>query len=264
MEAVSDRSGVLARLRAGMPLRLRASGIHLAISAAIFAPALYLILVHWYPGFHFTVDGGWTGVNIMIAVDLVLGPLLTLIVFNPFKARRLIAFDLSCIGIAQAAALVWGFYAVHSQHPVAVSFHEDRFWPVLVEPLRIENTDPATVRALSGHRPALVYVAPPANDDEETRVAMQELVGGIAPHEDPFFFRRFVEHWPAVREKARPADALAKEDADFAAALPAFLAGRGGAAGDYLYFPYEGRYGACTLAFTREADLVGPVACKKY
>lgn len=251
-------------LRAGLPRRLRAVGIHLAISAVLFGAALYLILAHWYPGFHFLVDGGWQGVRIMIAVDFVLGPLLTLIVFNPFKARRLIVLDLSCIGIAQFSALVWGFYAVHSQRPVAVSFHDGTFYSVTAAPLKIEKTDPASVEALSDRRPALVYVAPPANDDEETRAAMQEIVGGVMPHEDPFFFRGFDEHWPEVSAQARDASEHGQQDAAFAAALPAFLADAGEPATAFRFFPYEGRYGSCTLAFTPAGALVEALGCEKF
>jgi hypothetical protein len=50
----------------------------------------------------------------------------------------------------------------------------------------------------------------------------------------------------------------------FAAALPAFLAGHGGQAGDYLYFPYEGHDGSCTLAFTPDGALVDAVGCERY
>lgn len=251
-------------LRAGLPRRLRAVGIHLAISAVFFGAALYLILAHWYPSFHFLVDGGWQGVRIMAAVDFVLGPLLTLIVFNPFKARRLIVLDLSCIGIAQFGALVWGFYAIHSQRPVAVSFHDGTFYSVTAEPLKIEETDPAALETLSDRRPPLVYVAPPGSEDETTRTAMQELVGMVMPHEDPFFFRQFDEHWPEVLARAQPAGDRSEQDAAFAAALPAFLAGTGQPATAFRFFPYEGRYGSCTLAFTPAGELAGALGCEKF
>lgn len=251
-------------LRQTLPARLRASGIHLAISATIFAATLYLILAHWFPGFHFTVDGGWQGVRIMAAVDLVLGPALTLIIFNPLKARKLIAFDLACIGLVQFAALAWGFYAIHSQRPVAVSFYEGGFWGVTAAPLVIEKYDVAQLAQLSDRHPALVFVAEPANDEEITRAGMRELMGGVAMHEDPFFFRRFADHWPTVRAQGVAAAARSKDSPAFAADLPRFLAGRGAQAADFRYFHYEGRYGGCTLAFTAAGELVDALGCEKY
>ena len=252
-------SGVV---RNTLPHRLRAAGIHLALSALIFIGALYLILVQWYPGFHFTVDGGWQGVRIMAAVDLVLGPLLTLIIFNPFKARKLIAFDLGCIGLIQLGALAWGFYAVHSQHPVAVTYSDGEFYSVTAEPIRSEKADLSFLNELSERQPALVYVAPPSSEDEETRAAMMEMVGSAMPHEDPFFFRPFAPHWGEVKSRALDAEARARNDVQFAEKLREFTAERGGQAGDYFFFPFTGRYGICTLAFSSSGDLLDAVNCQ--
>lgn len=254
----------LGLLRRSLPARFKAAGIHLGISAVIFAVALYLILVQWYPGFHFGVDGGWRGVQIMAGVDLVLGPMLTLIIFNPFKARRLIAFDLSCIAAAQLAALAWGFYAVHSQRPVAVSFYEGAFLSLTAEPLKVEKQPADYGYRLSDRRPPLVYVQPPANEDEETRAAMQEVMGKVGFHEDPFFWRRLDEHWSEVRKRALTAEARGKDRPAFAGALAGFLAAQGGQAGDYLYFPYEGHDGSCTLAFRTDGTLVDALGCERY
>ncbi|MCI0749713.1 MAG: hypothetical protein L0Y32_04100 [Nevskiales bacterium] len=247
-----------------LPSRLKAAGVHLALSALIFAGALYLILVRWYPGFHFTVDGGWQGVRIMVVVDLVLGPLLTLIIFNPFKARKLIVFDLGCLALTQFAALVWGFYAVHSQHPVSVNYSDGTFHSMTVAPLQIEKYPRSLPGELSDRRPALIYVAPPANDGERTRAAMMEIMGSVAPYEDPFFFRSFEPHWETVKASAIDAQKRVRSDAAFAAGLERFLAGRGGAATDYFFFPYAGRYGTCTLAFSAAGELLDALGCQAF
>lgn len=229
--------GRLAQLRRSVPRRLRAAGIHFALSAAVFAATMVLILAYWYPGFHFTVDGGWQGLRIMAGVDLVLGPALTLIIFNPFKARRLIVFDLACIGLTQLGALAWGFYAIHSQRPVAVSFHDDAFYAVPAEPLRIEDYPVERLRTLSDRHPALVYSRPAEGEQESQRAALQALVGGVAAHEDPFFFQPFAPNWAAVMPKGR-------------------------ADGERLLFPYHGRYGTCQLAFTRDGRFVEARDCR--
>jgi hypothetical protein len=260
--APESRLGMLKR---SVPARLKAAGLHLSISALVFAVALYLILVHWYPGFHFTVDGGWRGVKIMAGVDLVLGPLLTLVIFNPFKARKLIAFDLGCIALAQMTAVAWGFYAVHSQRPVAVSYYEGAFLSVTAAPLKIERRAADYANQFSDRRPPLVYVDPPKGDEEEARAAMQELFGQVGFHEDPFFFRRLDEHWQQdVRPHGLAVDARAKAKTAFADGLPDFLARHGGQAADYAFFPYEGHDGSCTVAFRPDGTLVGAVGCERY
>ena len=262
-ESATFPARVAQALRRTLPSRLRAAGIHVAISAVIFLVALYLILAHWYPGFHFTVDGGWQGVRIMAFVDLVLGPMLTLAIFNPLKARKLIVFDLTCIGLTQLGALIWGFYAIHSQRPVAITYYDGGFYSATTAPLEIESYDVAQLATLSDRRPALVYVAEPVNEQEETRAVMQELMGKVGLHEDPFFFRPFAANWEQVRLHAVVAGARSKENPAFAAALPQFLEARGQQEAVFLYFPYEGRYGSCTLAFTPAGGLEDALGCEK-
>ena len=246
------------------PRRLRAAGIHFSLSALVFVVALYLILAHWFPGFHFVVDGGWQGTRLVAAVDLVLGPTLTLLIFNPLKARRLIVFDLACIGMAQLAALGWGFYAIHSQRPVSVNFYDGTFSSITAEPIEAEKYPLSILDALSDRKPALIYVAPPANVDEQTRAAMMEMVGGAPEYADPLRFKKFLPNWDTVRARAKPLTVPDKERPEFALARAEFLAKRGGAVADYLYFPFSGRYGECTLAFSQQGELLEALDCRAF
>ena len=246
-------------LKRSLPTRLKAAGIHLSLSAVIFAVALYLILVRWYPGFHFGVDGGWQGVRIMAAVDLVLGPMLTLIIFNPFKARHLIAFDLTCIGLAQLGALVWGFYAVHGQRPVSINYYDGIFYSMPAHSLRAEPEAAGLLRELSDRSPALVYVAMPQNQAERRRAA-ERGDRKLLAHEDAYFFRPVAPHWAEIQEWAL--DSAHLQDPQLAADLAAFLQSRGGQATDYRLIRYQGGYGSCVLAFSAAGELIDALACE--
>ncbi|MEL7399989.1 MAG: hypothetical protein AAFN68_05375, partial [Pseudomonadota bacterium] len=90
--------------------RFQAFIIHLGLSLVIFAVLLLLIMQFWYPGFLFTTSGGWDAVRLIIGVDLILGPLLTLLVFNPNKAS--LKKDLSVIALVQTLALAWGTHTI--------------------------------------------------------------------------------------------------------------------------------------------------------
>ncbi|HUR40230.1 MAG TPA: hypothetical protein VM240_03600 [Verrucomicrobiae bacterium] len=246
-------------LRRSLPLRLRAATIHFSLSLAIFAVALYLILLRWYPGFHFGVDGGWQGVRIMAAVDLVLGPLLTLVVFNPFKARKLIVFDLACIGAAQLAALAWGFHAIHGQRPVSLNFHEGTFYSMPGRSLALTAEAPAVLERISQGRLALVFVAPPGNAEERSRTARRAELKLMA-HEDAVFFRPLREHWPEVQSTALAPNAV--RDAAFQAEIGDFIARHGGTVADYRFFRYQGGYGTCFVGLTAAGELAGALACE--
>jgi len=98
--------------------RWKASAIHLSMSLIVVAALLAVILLRWYPGILFSVDGGLVGLQIVIGVDLVLGPLLTLVVFKAGKPG--LRFDLSCIAIAQISCLAAGVWIVYKERPIAL------------------------------------------------------------------------------------------------------------------------------------------------
>src|SRR5450755_914411 len=91
-----------------MKFRLRAFGLHLAGSCCVLALVLGSFYLGWYrwPGWY--LSGVLSVVAVMCVVDLALGPILTMIVANPDKARRTLARDITIIVAVQAAALVYG------------------------------------------------------------------------------------------------------------------------------------------------------------
>ncbi|MCG8381054.1 MAG: hypothetical protein MJA28_02370 [Gammaproteobacteria bacterium] len=98
---------------------------HLAISFGIFLTILGFMLISWFPGPLFHLDGGWQGLRLMAAVDIVLGPTLTLLFYKP--GRRSALLDLSAIACVQVLALGWGVWAVYHQSTAALVFSEGRF-----------------------------------------------------------------------------------------------------------------------------------------
>ncbi|MDG4553623.1 MAG: hypothetical protein P9E24_05180 [Candidatus Competibacter sp.] len=65
--------------------QLHAFVIHLATSVTIFLIFLGIMFFVWYPAPYFEIDGGWKVPRILAGLDVVLGPLLTLIVFKPIR-----------------------------------------------------------------------------------------------------------------------------------------------------------------------------------
>ena len=104
--------------------RWKASTIHLACSALIATTIIVLMLALWYPGAYFTAMGGQMLVLIVVGVDVVLGPLITLIIFDTRK--KSLKFDLGVIVAVQVAALVYGCYVMFEARPVYNVFVVDR------------------------------------------------------------------------------------------------------------------------------------------
>ncbi|VAW51618.1 hypothetical protein MNBD_GAMMA06-356 [hydrothermal vent metagenome] len=154
-------------------VKLKAAGIHFGISIIIFLGVLYLILVEWYPGVFFEAEGGWNGIKLMAVVDLVLGPSLTLIIFNHLKAKKEIIFDLSLIAIVQISALVWGGLQVYSERPVALVLWEDKFYPVTEDYYKKQNIHLSDLAKYSSDKPLLIYAA--TNSDVKKLKELQHL-----------------------------------------------------------------------------------------
>ena len=105
--------------------RWRASGLHLLFSIAIAAAVLALMLSLWYPGPLFEAAGGNDLLFILAGVNVVIGPLITLIIFRSGKWG--LKFDLAVIGILQIGALIYGMRAVYLARPLFIVFVVDQF-----------------------------------------------------------------------------------------------------------------------------------------
>jgi hypothetical protein len=86
--------------------RLRALGLHLLASAAVLTLTLGTLYFGWYrwPGW-FLADAAQV-VVVMVGVDLV-GPILTFVIANPDKPRRVLKRDIATIAAAQLLALTY-------------------------------------------------------------------------------------------------------------------------------------------------------------
>ena len=76
--------------------KLTATSIHFSISLLLFATIASWIYFKLYPSFYFQMSGGIQGLSLMFVVDVILGPILTFLVFNPQKSKREIYVDLTC------------------------------------------------------------------------------------------------------------------------------------------------------------------------
>lgn len=171
--------------------KLKALGAHLSISLVLVGVALALMLLRWFPEPLFTTDGGSTALQLLLLVDLVLGPLLTFVVFNPNKARRLMVLDLSVIAVLQLAAYGAGLWSIHGVRVQAVALHEGQFQAVTADSYRDQTIDPGGWQALGASAPYLVNVREPKNGDEAAGVTAFGFTQGLEPYHLQFLYERF-------------------------------------------------------------------------
>jgi hypothetical protein len=156
--------------------RINAFLVHFSISFVIFLILAYLIVFDWYPLPYFHTDGGWRGIRIIAGVDLVLGPLLTLIVYKPGKPG--LKLDLTLIALAQAAALTWGVWVTHTERPVALVYALDYFTPVAAKSLSYMEFPLESLSMYGEKAPVPVYVDLPKDIEQQQQILAQAIGSG--------------------------------------------------------------------------------------
>jgi len=95
-------------------LRRRSAALaHFAASATILALLVAWVLGSLYPPPLLDLQGGAKILALLVLVDVVLGPMMTLIVYKPGK--RTLLLDMTVIVVLQLAALVYGAHNIYTK-----------------------------------------------------------------------------------------------------------------------------------------------------
>lgn len=104
--------------------KIKAASIHFVCSVLVFLLALAWIFWVLYPDFHFELNGVWYGLRLIAGVDLVLGPLITLLVYHSAKPKREKVGDFAIVAVVQVAALLYGLHTMYQEHPRMIAFYD--------------------------------------------------------------------------------------------------------------------------------------------
>ena len=91
---------------------LKNAGWHLVVSLILASLAALLVFAVWYPYPYSELTGGLNLYTLVVSVDIVCGPLLTLVLASPKKKLRERITDFSLVGIIQLAALIYGLHSI--------------------------------------------------------------------------------------------------------------------------------------------------------
>ena len=185
--------------------RFVAAGIHLMISAVVAALAAILVFWLWYPGPFRRLAGGRDLFLLVTSVDVVLGPCLTLAVFNIAKGMRHLRRDLTIIGLIQTAALVYGLHTVYVVRPIAMVFEVDRLRLVTANDVSNEELakGPPEYRRLPTTGPWLLGARKPERGDESNDALFTSL-SGLDIGYRPLFWQPYEKSVPSAIERSRP------------------------------------------------------------
>jgi hypothetical protein len=212
------------------PLRMKAAGraalIHLLGSVLMAALAAALVFLVWYPSPYGLLSGGLHLFLILIGVDVVCGPLLTLVLFNPKKSRRELSIDMGLVVLIQLAALAYGLHTAYQARPLFLVHEIDRFRVITagdygdvdVSKAIAQLDKPLQPHWLKG--PVTVGTRDPKDAKERQEILFESTFGGRDYSQRPDFYtpyntsyqtkalartkplNRFITHYPHISEKA--------------------------------------------------------------
>jgi len=203
--------------------RWRAAWIHLVVSLIVAAAVSIVMIGVMYPWEYFKASGGHRLLTILLSVDIIIGPLLTLLVFKTGKKN--LKMDLTVIALLQVGALIYGMWNVVQARPVFLVHVGDRMYLVRaneLSPDRLELGKEDRFRRLSWTGPTLAVALHP-NDSARLGDLLSFALAGADFDQYPETYADYEEHSALVLETAKDTSALLKRRPTDSKAIADFL-----------------------------------------
>ncbi len=239
-----------------MSLRIKAFAIHVFLSASVISVFLCFALFIWYP---FPYDYFYSPLDVLkivLLVDLVIGPLFTLIIYDIKKSKNELRRDLSIVAIIQIIAFVWGVHVTYSSRPVFLVFSNQDFYIFAKDDVDLTLLKDKTLLPAFWEGAQKVYVKPPKDSDELTELYSEYYSG-----EKPMIESRLDRYLPLkkgfdyITQFSIDMTKANKETPEWAA-LQTFLQKTGKPLSHYVLFPVNGTNKKAILVFERASGKI--------
>jgi hypothetical protein len=239
----------------GLPImsRWKAAAIHLGLSAAVATTIIVTMLSLWYPPPYFLLMGGTMLVVLIVGCDVVLGPLITAIIFK--SGKKGLIFDLAVIAFLQSIALTYGLYTMFEARPVYTVFAVDRFEVTAANEISSSELERASPEyaSLPLTGPRVVAAILPADPQERLGIAMRAMGGGTDIKALPRLYAPYKSIATTAAEKARPLAQLEKKNPLVSARVIAELRNDPSAPHASGYLPIVGRFRSMTAIVNKRS-----------
>ncbi|MFW2176580.1 MULTISPECIES: hypothetical protein [unclassified Moraxella] len=129
-----------------------------------------IIFLIWYPNPYFALFNVMTIFILMLGIDLILGPLLTFMVYK--KGKKTIKMDLAVIVIIQLLAFGWGMWSIANARPAWIAIYKDTAYTIspafITNPKNELKVTPPSIFEQNWLKPKLVFL--PTDDKTENLV----------------------------------------------------------------------------------------------
>jgi hypothetical protein len=173
-----------------------AAAKHSLLTLACAVVTYILVFYVWYPDVFSSLMPGTKLFLLVLGVEIVLGPCISLVIYNPTKSRRELILDYLIVGSIQLGALVYGVVSVIDSRPVYIVFVKDR-----LEIVSAAELDRSDLLEASSHqfseiawaRPRFICVRAPRDVAEKERLLFDEIPSGKDVQHLPRFYRECKE-----------------------------------------------------------------------
>ncbi len=234
--------------------RLKAAGIHFCMSAGVITLFLLVVFYIWYPWPFYELYSTWDVIKTVVGVDLVLGPLLTLVVFNKTKKSAELKRDLSIVVLFQLIALAWGGHITYSARPVFLVFSNSTFFALSKSEVDVLQLKYKELEPVFYHSPAMVYLKPPKDKDELWRI-----INDMADNGSPGLIYRTArylpinDYWQRIYRFSIDIDESGKNPEN-AAQIDKFVKSKGGSPDDYAFYRIRSSRAFATLVINKNTN----------
>lgn len=170
---------------------------------------LYFVFIVWHPN---PLQKAISVTHIflmLLSIDIVLGPLLTLLVASS-KEKKTLKFDLSVIAAVQLAAYLYGMHSIAVSRPVYIAFDKLRFEVVQADSV-VRATDKTILPEYQSNplfAPQWVLVRPYKDAAEQNQRTMLEMQEGISPSMMADLYQPLNDGWGGMLERKHSLDEL--------------------------------------------------------
>jgi hypothetical protein len=221
--------------------RIRAALVHLLLSGMAALLVTAVVLLAWYPDPLHRMLGVGAILWIVLGVDVVLGPLFTLIVYDRRKKR--LKWDLATIAALQLAALAYGLFTIHQGRPAFVVLVKDRFEVISPADLRIEERAAARgnpFARIDPTGPRWVAARMPETVEQRNAIMFESVENGRDVQHHPALYVDYTSQTAEALERALPISRLRSLNPLAGAEIDALVARTGQAESALRYLPLRG------------------------
>jgi len=237
--------------------RYTACLLHFLISLFVFSTFVLILLNFWYPQPFFTASGGLQGLKLVAAIDLVLGPALTLIVYNINKSKKELFTDFSIIAFIQITALCWGVFTVYNQRPVAAVFWENGFYTVPASALENRGISLKKLDKYGSKKPVYIFAAQPQSDKDREQMINAILEEHIPPYQQLDRFKPVEQHYNDIYKHSVDILKIISKNSDMKDEIDAVLTKSGTSLNDNHYITLISKYRNIILIFNQNNQIIG-------